>query len=132
MTVKIGVISDTHGRLRAEVRRRLEGCDYIFHAGDFDRREILEELEEIAPVCAVRGNNDWGGWAGKLPRTRTVELGGVNFFLVHNRQHTPQVLGDVQVVAVAEPGQLCVAEIWRGHIHGGYDGGGRRGPGRAD
>ncbi len=98
MAMKIGVISDTHGRLRADVRRALAGCSYILHAGDIDREEILEELGEIAPVCAVRGNNDWGFWAGKLPRTRTVELGGVKFFLVHNRQDAPWDLGDAQVV----------------------------------
>lgn len=98
MAIKIGVISDTHGRLRDIVRRNLAGCGYIFHAGDIDREELLEELEEIAPVCAVRGNNDWGYWAGKLPRTRTVELGGVKFFLVHNRQDAPRNLGDAQVV----------------------------------
>ena len=55
MAMKIGVISDTHGRLRADVRRALAGCSYILHAGDIDREEILEELGEIAPVCAVRG-----------------------------------------------------------------------------
>ena len=98
MTVKIGVISDTHGRLRSEVAEYLAGCDYIFHAGDFDRLEILERLEDIAPVCAVRGNNDWGFWAGKLPRTRTVELAGIKFFLVHNRQDIPWNLGDVKAV----------------------------------
>ncbi len=98
MAIKIGVISDTHGRLRVDVRRNLEGCNYILHAGDFDREEILKELEEIAPVCAVRGNNDWGYWAGRIPRTRTVELGGVRFFMIHNRQEAPWDLGDAQVV----------------------------------
>lgn len=96
--MKIGVISDTHGLLRPEIAERLEGCDYILHAGDFDRREILVRLEEIAPVCAVRGNNDWGHWAQKLPKTRTVELGGVKFFLVHDRRDVPWKLEDVQVV----------------------------------
>lgn len=94
----IGVISDTHGRLRADVLKHLKGCEYILHAGDIDRQEILEQLEDIAPVCAVRGNNDWGRWAQKLPRTRTVELGGLKIFLVHDRQHAPWNLGDVQVV----------------------------------
>lgn len=98
MAVKIGVISDTHGRLRPEVAEHLRGCDYILHAGDVDRQEILDRLEDIAPVCAVRGNNDWGYWARKLPRSRTVELGGVKFFMVHNRQDAPWELGDVQVV----------------------------------
>lgn len=98
MALKIGVISDTHGILRPEIAERLDGCDYILHAGDLDRRDILSELEEIAPVCAVRGNNDWGAWAGKLPRTKTVTLGGVKFFLVHNRDDVPPGLGDVGVV----------------------------------
>ena len=98
MAVKIGVISDTHGRLRDEVVGHLTGCDYILHAGDLDRQEILERLAEIAPVCAVRGNNDWGSWAQRLPRTKTVELGGVKFFIVHNRRDVPWELGDVQVV----------------------------------
>lgn len=98
MAVKVGVISDTHGRLRPEVAEHLRGCDCILHAGDVDRQEILDRLDEIAPVCAVRGNNDWGHWARRLPKSRTVELGGVKFFLIHNRQDAPWQLGDAQVV----------------------------------
>lgn len=98
MAVKIGIISDSHGRLRSDVLDNLAGCDYILHAGDIDRPEILDRLEEIAPVCAVRGNNDWGSWAQRLPKSRTVELGGVKFFLVHDRRDVPWKLGDIQVV----------------------------------
>lgn len=98
MTVRIGVISDTHGRLRDEVVENLAGCDYILHAGDIDRQEILDRLNDIAPVCAVRGNNDWGPWAEKLPRTKTVELGGIKFFLVHDRRDAPWDLRDIQVI----------------------------------
>ena len=74
--MRIGVISDTHGQLRPEVLKRLEGCDYILHAGDFDREDVLESLLDIAPVLAVRGNNDWGRWADRLPRTRRFTLDG--------------------------------------------------------
>lgn len=98
MALKIGVISDSHGRLRGEVLENLAGCDYILHAGDIDRLEILERLEDIAPVCAVRGNNDWGTWAQKLPRSRTVELAGVKIFMVHDRRDVPWKLGDVKVI----------------------------------
>lgn len=96
--IKLGIISDTHGRLRPEAAEHLAGCSYILHAGDIDRPDILEKLEEIAPVCAVRGNNDWGSWASRLPRTRKVSFGGLNFFLVHNRDDVPWNLAGVDVV----------------------------------
>ena len=57
--MRIGIISDTHGLLREEVKELLRGCDAIFHAGDVCELYILQELEEIAPVYAARGNNDW-------------------------------------------------------------------------
>ena len=57
MALKIGVISDTHGVLRPDVLEILSTCDHILHAGDLDRLEVLEELRDIAPVQAVRGNN---------------------------------------------------------------------------
>ena len=68
MALKIGVISDSHGVLRPDVREILSTCDHILHAGDVDKLDILEELQDIAPVQLVRGNNDWGRRAEKLPR----------------------------------------------------------------
>ena len=59
----IGLISDTHGLLRPEAVRALAGVSHIIHAGDIGEPEILDELRKIAPVYAVRGNNDKGGWA---------------------------------------------------------------------
>ena len=64
--MKIGIISDTHGLLRPEVIRALEGCEAILHGGDINRQEILDRLEDIAPVHAVRGNND-KEWAEHIP-----------------------------------------------------------------
>lgn len=83
--MQIGILSDTHGLLRPEVKEILRGCDAILHAGDIDRQKILSELEEIAPVYAVRGNAD-KEWAKNLPMTLTVNFGGKNFFLVHNKK----------------------------------------------
>ena len=111
MALKIGVISDTHGRLRADVRRALAGCSYILHAGDIDREEILEELGEIAPVCAVRGNNDWGRWAEALPRRLQFTLGGVSFFMTHNRMDVPAKLPGVQVVVFGHSHQYLQQEF---------------------
>ena len=96
--MKLGVISDTHGILRGEVLDNLQGCDYILHAGDLDKLSILEALQDIAPVQAVRGNNDWGSWAGVLPVRHRFSLGGVNFFMTHERSHIPKFLGNAQVV----------------------------------
>ena len=64
--VKIGIVSDTHNLLRPEVIQNLQGCDYILHGGDISSQEILDQLEQIAPVKVVRGNND-KEWAEHLP-----------------------------------------------------------------
>ncbi|HUN89000.1 MAG TPA: metallophosphoesterase family protein [Terriglobales bacterium] len=83
--VNVGVISDTHGLLRPEAVAALRGVDAILHAGDIGAPEVLAELEKIAPVYAIRGNVDVEPWAKPIPVTRTVELAGRKFHLIHNR-----------------------------------------------
>ena len=82
MTV-LGVISDTHGLLRPEAIRALQGVDRILHAGDVGDPEILRELEKLAPVTAVRGNVDEGAWARKLPLTEVIEVDGFSIYMLH-------------------------------------------------
>lgn len=96
--MRIGVISDTHGRLRPAAAERLRGVDCILHAGDFDSPDIYETLDRIAPVYGVRGNNDWGGWAQELPRIAQLKLDGVTFCIVHKRADAPWNLTAVDVV----------------------------------
>jgi putative phosphoesterase len=81
---RIGVISDTHDLVRPEALRALAGSDLLLHAGDVCGPEVLEALREIAPVIAVRGNNDHGRWAEALPETATLTLGGVTVVMVHD------------------------------------------------
>jgi putative phosphoesterase len=81
----VGVISDTHGLLRPEAARALAGADRIIHAGDIGAPEILEALARIAPVSAVRGNNDRAPWASALPDTAVVEVGRVLVYVLHDR-----------------------------------------------
>jgi putative phosphoesterase len=84
MTIhRIGVISDTHGLLRPEAVKALQGVELIIHAGDIGAPEVLAELARLAPVYAVRGNTDRGGWAADLPLTRVVEVGGLQLFVLH-------------------------------------------------
>jgi uncharacterized protein len=80
----IGVISDTHGLLRPEAVAALAGVSHILHAGDVGSAAVLEALARVAPVTAVRGNNDHGPWAAALPETTVVELGGLSFYLLHD------------------------------------------------
>ena len=80
----LGVISDTHGILRPEAFAALAGSELIIHAGDIGSPEVLKQLREIAPVIAVRGNMDRGGWAADLPRTEVVEVGGLFLYILHN------------------------------------------------
>lgn len=81
--VEIGLVSDTHGLLRPEVAPALEGCDLILHAGDVGGPGIVEELERVAPVHAVRGNTDHGSFGASLPWTQVVEVGAVTLYLLH-------------------------------------------------
>lgn len=81
---RIGLISDTHGLLRPEARVALRDCAHILHAGDICDPSVLEQLEQIAPVTAVRGNNDRGEWAAELPYQVVVEIDGVRICVVHD------------------------------------------------
>lgn len=85
---KIGVVSDTHGKLREEVLELLQGCDVILHAGDCNTPQVLERLREIAPLYAVRGNAD-KEWAEELPQTLSEEICGLRVFMVHNKKGIP-------------------------------------------
>lgn len=83
----IGIISDTHGLLRAEALAALGGCGLILHAGDVGSLAVLEALGTIAPVVAVRGNCDRGPWAQKFPAAEVVEAGGHLIYLLHDLVH---------------------------------------------
>ena len=82
----IGLISDTHGLLRPEVVDSLQGVDRIIHAGDVDKPEVMEALNHIAPVSAVRGNMDKGEWADEFPDTEALEVGEVWLYVIHDLQ----------------------------------------------
>lgn len=81
---KIGVISDTHGLLREEAIRALKGVDLIIHAGDIGNDNIIEELRNIAPVVAVRGNNDKEEWAKKYSKSEVLEIGELFIYILHD------------------------------------------------
>ncbi|HYD96655.1 MAG TPA: metallophosphoesterase family protein [Noviherbaspirillum sp.] len=83
-TLRIGLISDTHNLLRPEALVALKGVHRIIHAGDICDARVLAELESIAPVTAVRGNNDRGDWARRLQEKERVEFGGVAIYVVHD------------------------------------------------
>lgn len=80
----IGVISDTHGLIRPEALRALRGAELIIHAGDIGKPDVIETLKSIAPVVAIRGNNDREKWARKFPETAVVEVGKVRIYVIHN------------------------------------------------
>lgn len=87
MAARIGLISDTHGLLREQAKKILQGCQQIIHAGDVDSPEILEELRGIAPTTAVRGNMDFGGWAQQLKSIERLKIDSCLITVVHNINH---------------------------------------------
>lgn len=82
--MRIGVISDTHGLLRASALDALSGSDLIVHAGDIGKPDVIEALENLAPVVAVRGNVDRGDWAHDLPGSEVVTVGDRYLYLLHD------------------------------------------------
>ena len=83
-TLRIGLVSDTHDLLRPQVLDFLRGSDHIVHAGDICCEAVLQALAALAPLTAVRGNNDRSAWAARLPEAETVELAGVRLHVVHD------------------------------------------------
>ncbi len=104
--LRVGVISDTHGLLRAEAMTALEGVQHILHAGDVGDAKILTQLAEIAPVTAIRGNVDTQLPLRDLPATEMVEIGGKLFYLVH-------ALVDLEM----DPVSAGVHAVVYGHSH---------------
>ncbi len=82
--MRIGLISDTHGLVRDEAVAALRGCQHILHAGDIDEPDVLVKLRQLAPVTVVRGNNDRGSWAQKIPEYEVVEFGLVSVYIRHD------------------------------------------------
>lgn len=82
--IRVGLISDTHGLMRPEALQALAGVAHIVHAGDIGTAEILEQLRAIAPVTAVRGNNDKGAWAKGIAEHEVVQIGGKSLYVLHD------------------------------------------------
>lgn len=95
--MKLAILSDTHGLLRPQVVEHLKRANVILHGGDINKPEIVEQLQQYAPLYIVRGNND-KEWAEELPHQVTVTLDGVTFYLVHNKKEVPSHLPGVDVV----------------------------------
>lgn len=102
----IGVISDTHGLFRPEAVAALRGVDLILHAGDIGSAEVLETLQGMAPVVAVRGNNDKGDWAEELPQWEVTEVGAIYIYMIHD-------LKEIDLSPAAAGFQVVVS----GHSH---------------
>ncbi|WBY00740.1 metallophosphoesterase family protein [Ramlibacter tataouinensis] len=103
---RIGLISDTHGLLRPQVLEFLRGSDRILHAGDVCDEAVLRELKRIAPVNAVRGNNDSGAWADRLAEGERVAVEQVAIFMVHDLADLPR-----------HPGARGARVVVSGHSH---------------
>lgn len=104
--LRVGLISDTHGLLRPTAAAFLRGCDHIIHGGDIGNSEILQELSAIAPVTAVRGNNDKDAWAEALPETEFLQLGDTIVYVLHD-------LAQLDI----EPRAAGVGVVVSGHSH---------------
>jgi len=104
--LRVGLVSDTHGLLRPEARAFLIGCDYIVHGGDVGDPKILEDLAAMAPLIAVRGNNDSAPWAARLRQTELMRVGNIFVYVIHD-------LGQLDI----DPRAAGVRVVVSGHSH---------------
>ncbi|MDA0691094.1 MAG: metallophosphoesterase family protein [Nitrospinae bacterium] len=106
--MEIGIISDTHSLVRPEVYEAFEGVDLILHAGDIGSHDVIIELEPIAPIKAVLGNND-GHLSHRFDEKVKFELGQRIFNLQH-------ILDDIPEETAAD--LILIKEIFVfGHSH---------------
>ena len=104
--ILVGIISDTHGLIRPEAVAALKGADLIIHAGDVGSPDVLDALRKLAPTFVVRGNIDKADWAGALPATTDVEIGGLMFHVLHD-------IAELDV----DPAAVGYAAVVYGHSH---------------
>ena len=110
-TIRVGIISDTHGLLRPQVEETLKHCDRILHAGDFDSGRLYDQIRHLGSLTAVRGNNDLGRWADKLPDILRFTIGGVRFLMVHDRQDLwGEELSGTDVILFGHSHRFCYEE----------------------
>lgn len=105
-SVTVGLISDTHGLLRAEALAALAGVDFLVHGGDIGKPEILATLRGIAPLTVVRGNNDRAAWAGDIPHASVLEVDGVRIYAIH----------DLKEITI-DPARAGMQVVVSGHSH---------------
>jgi len=103
---RVGVISDTHGLLRSEAVAALTGSELIIHSGDIGSLAVLEGLQSIAPVVAIRGNNDKGAWTARLRPCEVIEVGEATLYVVHD-------LGELDL----DPATAGFHAVIAGHSH---------------
>lgn len=108
--MKLGILSDTHGLLRKEVLSSLSGCDLILHGGDINRQSVLDELEKIAPVKVVRGNND-KDWAEHIPASLDFKLGEIRIFMTHKKKDLPEDLSAYDLVILGHTHKYAESKI---------------------
>jgi hypothetical protein len=106
MPTTIGIISDTHGIVRSAALEALAGMGMIIHAGDVGKPAVIDVLNSIAPVFAIKGNVDTDPWADELPLTRTVTVEGIRIFVLHN-------LADLSF----DPADQAYRAVISGHSH---------------
>lgn len=113
--MKIGILSDTHGLLRPEVLAALTGCEAILHGGDVNRQRVLDQLEQVAPVYAVRGNND-KEWAEHLPDFLDFTLAGTRVYMTHKRKDLPRDVSGYDLVVYGHSHQYDERKVGRAVI----------------
>ena len=115
--LRIGLISDTHGLLRDEALAALRGSDRIVHAGDIVDPRILDTLAQIAPLTAVRGNNDQGEWAQRLPETAVLQAGAISILVIHDLKTLPSGAAAGHQVVVSGHSHKPVIEQHQGVLY---------------
>lgn len=110
----VGVLSDTHGRLPDAAYAALQYCAHIIHAGDICDPGILRELEAIAPVTAVLGNNDFDEYGANVQRFAKPEIAGVKFLVAHYPSDVRISFNGCRALA---PGDPIPAVCIHGHTH---------------
>jgi putative phosphoesterase len=103
---KIGLISDTHGLVRPEALGALRGSELLIHAGDIGKPEVLDSLRKIAPVLAIRGNNDRDAWAKGIPDVLNLLVNGIKLQVIHNVHEF-----------AADPSACGIDAVISGHSH---------------